>query len=142
VERGSSLQHLQRHAFWHRAADRRDSQRTLAGALDCYIPDRPFWSRGGELRPHHALGGAPPAGGLLVGYQLVLSDWLWYTLLPLISYIALVVAAILLSIYPGPALFVIAAVTMLLLFIGIRNAWDVVTYVAIERSQPQNTSQD
>ena len=78
----------------------------------------------------------------LVGYQLVRSDWLWYTLLPLISYTALVVAAILLPIYPGPVLFIIAAVTMLLLFMGIRNAWDVVTYMAIERSQPQETSQD
>jgi hypothetical protein len=54
----------------------------------------------------------------------------------------LVVAAILLPIYPGPVLFIIAAVTMLLLFMGIRNAWDVVTYMAIERSQPQDTSQD
>ena len=78
----------------------------------------------------------------LVGYQLVRSDWLWYTLLPLISYTALVVAAILLPIYPGPVLFIIAAVTMLLLFMGIHNAWDVVTYLAIERSQPQDPSQD
>ena len=78
----------------------------------------------------------------LVGYQLVRSDWLWYTLLPLISYTALVVAAILLPIFPGPVLFSIAAVTLLLLFMGIRNAWDVVTYIAIERSQPQETSQD
>jgi hypothetical protein len=78
----------------------------------------------------------------LVGYQLVRSDWLWYTLLPLISYSALVVAAILLPIFPGPILFIIAAVTMLLLFTGIHNAWDVVTYMAIERSQPQDTSQD
>src|SRR5436305_12945038 len=77
----------------------------------------------------------------LLGYQLVRSDWLWYTLLPLISYTALVVAAILLPIYPGPVLFIIAAVTMLLLFMGIRNAWDVVTYMAIEGSQPQDTSQ-
>src|SRR6266516_908074 len=78
----------------------------------------------------------------LVGYQLVRSDWLWYTLLPLISYTALVVAAILLPIYPGPVLFIIAAVTMLLLFTGIHNAWDVVTYMAIEHSQPQDPSQD
>ena len=39
---------------------------------------------------------------------------------------------------PVPALFVIAVVTMLLLFIGIRNAWDVVTYTAFERSEPQD----
>jgi hypothetical protein len=78
----------------------------------------------------------------LVGYQLVLSDWLWYTLLPLISYTALVVATILLPIYPGAALFIIAAVTLLLLFTGIHNAWDVVTYMAVERPQPQDTRQD
>jgi hypothetical protein len=75
-------------------------------------------------------------------YQPVLSDWLWYTVLPLVSYTALVVAAILLPGHPAPALFVIAAGTMLLLFIGIHNAWDVVTYTAFERSGPQDTNQD
>ena len=75
-------------------------------------------------------------------YQLVLSDWLWYTVLPLVSYSALVVAAIVLPSQPAPAMFIIASATMLLLFIGIHNAWDVVTYTAFERSQPQNTSQD
>jgi hypothetical protein len=78
----------------------------------------------------------------LEGYQLVFSDWLWYMLLPLISYAALVGAAILLPIYLGPALFIIAAMTLLLLFTGIHNAWDLVTYLAIERSQPQETNQD
>ena len=75
-------------------------------------------------------------------YQPVLEDWLWHTVFPLVSYTTLVVAAMLLPGHPAPALFVIAAGTMLLLFIGIHNAWDVVTYTALERSQPQNTSQD
>jgi hypothetical protein len=78
----------------------------------------------------------------LAGYQPVLSDWLWYTVLPLVSYTALVVAAMVLPSQPVPALFVIAAATMLLLFIGIHNAWDVVTYTAFERSRQENTSQD
>jgi hypothetical protein len=78
----------------------------------------------------------------LADYQPVLSDWLWHTVLPLVSYTALVVAAILLPSHPAPALFVIAAATLLLLFIGTHNAWDVVTYTAFERSRPQNTSQD
>ena len=73
-----------------------------------------------------------------LSYQPVLSDWLWYTVLPLVSYAALVVAAIVLPSQPVSALFVIAAVTMLLLFIGIHNAWDVVTYTAFERSLPQD----
>ena len=78
----------------------------------------------------------------LADYQPLLSDWLWHTVLPLVSYTALVVAAIVLPSHPAPALFVIAAATMLLLFIGIHNAWDVVTYTAFERSRPQNTGQD
>src|SRR5258707_160769 len=75
-------------------------------------------------------------------YQPVLEDWLFHTVLPLVSYTALVVAAILLAGNAVPALFVIAAATVLLLFIGIHNAWDNVTYTAIELSQPQNKSQD
>ncbi len=78
----------------------------------------------------------------LGSYQLVLEDWLWYTVLPLVSYTAFVVVAIVLPSQPTPALFVIAAATMLLLVIGIHNAWDVVTYTAFEHSQPQNTSKD
>ncbi len=75
-------------------------------------------------------------------YQPVLSDWLWHTVLPLVSYTALVVAAIVLPGHPAPALFVIGAVTLLLLFIGIHNAWDTVTYIAIELSQPEKKCQD
>ena len=74
-------------------------------------------------------------------YQPVLEDWLWHTVFPLVSYIALAVAAILLPGHPAPALFVIAAATVLLLFIGIHNAWDNVTYIAIELNQPEK-SQD
>src|SRR5215472_12673583 len=62
-------------------------------------------------------------------YQPVLEDWLWHTVFPLVSYAALLVAAILLPGYPVPALFIIAAGTLLLLFIGIHNAWDNVTYI-------------
>ena len=75
-------------------------------------------------------------------YQPVLEDWLWHTVFPLVSYTALLVAAMLLPGYPAPALFVIAAGTVLLLFIGIHNAWDNVIFIAFELSRPQNKSQD
>jgi divalent metal cation (Fe/Co/Zn/Cd) transporter len=75
-------------------------------------------------------------------YQPVLEDWLWHTVFPLVSYTALVVAAIMLLGNPALALFVTGAVTVLLLFIGIHNAWDNVTYIAIELSRPENKSQD
>ncbi len=75
-------------------------------------------------------------------YEPVLEDWLWHIVFPLVSYTTLLVAAIVLPGYPAPALFVIAAATVLLLFIGIHNAWDNLTYVAIELSQPENKRQD
>jgi hypothetical protein len=75
-------------------------------------------------------------------YQPVLEDWLFHTVLPLVSYTALLVAAIVLPGHPAPALFVIAAGTVLLLYIGIHNAWDNVTYIALELSQSENKSQD
>ncbi len=75
-------------------------------------------------------------------YKPVLEDWLWHTVFPLISYTALAVAAILLLFNPAPALFVTGAATVLLLFIGIHNAWDTVTYVVFEQSQSENKSQD
>jgi len=65
-------------------------------------------------------------------------DWLWFAVLPLVAYTALVAAAILLPDRPEPALFGIAAVLVLLLFVGIRNAWDVVTYLAVENFTQQN----
>ena len=75
-------------------------------------------------------------------YQPVLEDWLWHTVFPLVSYTALVVAAMVLPGNAAPTLFVIGAATVLLLFIGIHNAWDTVTYVVLEQSQPENKSQD
>jgi hypothetical protein len=75
-------------------------------------------------------------------YTPVLEDWLWHTVFPLVSYTALVVAAIMLPGNPAPALFVTGAATLLLLFSGIHNAWDAVTYVVIVQSQPENKSQD
>ena len=71
-------------------------------------------------------------------YTLVVEDWLWYTLCPLIAYLALVAVAILLPGSAAPALFLIGGVMALLMFNGIRNAWDIVTYIAIERLPQQD----
>ena len=75
-------------------------------------------------------------------YQPVLEDWLWHTLFPFLSYATFLVAALLLPGYPTPTLFAIAAGTILLLFIGIHNAWDSVTYTVTELSQPQDKNPD
>lgn len=75
-------------------------------------------------------------------YQPVLEDWLFHTVLPLAAYAAILVAALGLPGRPTPSLFVIGAATVLLLFIGIHNAWDNVAYIAVELSPRQNTRQD
>lgn len=67
------------------------------------------------------------------GYQPVFEDWLFHTILPLVAYGSLLGAAATLARYPETSLFVIAGVTLLLLFIGIHNSWDTVTYIALDR---------
>ncbi|MGZ3601673.1 MAG: hypothetical protein ACXWQ5_18735, partial [Ktedonobacterales bacterium] len=49
-----------------------------------------------------------------------------------IAYAALVIAAMVLPDNSLPALFIIGAVTISLLFIGIHNAWDTVTYLVTD----------
>jgi hypothetical protein len=70
-------------------------------------------------------------------YTSVLEDWLWYSICPLITYTALLITAIMVPGSPAPALFGISAVMLLLLFMGIHNAWDIVTYVAVTRLNQQ-----
>ena len=69
------------------------------------------------------------------GYKPVLEDWLWHAAFPLIAYAALLAAALALGRDPTHCLFVIAATALLLLFIGIHNAWDAVTYIAAGQRQ-------
>jgi len=57
-------------------------------------------------------------------------DWVWYSVLPLVAYVATLASAIALLFVPAIALFVLAGADVLLIFIGIRNAWDVVTFLA------------
>ena len=65
-------------------------------------------------------------------YEPDLEDWLSYSLLPLLAYGAMLVGGIALLLAPAAALFVIAGSVLLLVFIGIHNAWDIVTYITIE----------
>jgi hypothetical protein len=75
-------------------------------------------------------------------YQPILEDWLWHVVLPFVAYLALVVAALRLSGDPATMLFMVGAATVLLLFIGIHNAWDNVTYLIVHELQGPNEDQD
>jgi hypothetical protein len=74
------------------------------------------------------------------GYKPVFEDWLWHAILPLLAYTGALAAAILLQREPATALFVVGAVTVLLLFIGIHNSWDTVTYIVVEHLQSKKPS--
>jgi F0F1-type ATP synthase assembly protein I len=58
-------------------------------------------------------------------------DWIYYVLLPLGAYAILALSAFLASSHMTGALFGVGAVALLLLFIGIRNAWDSVIYLVL-----------
>jgi hypothetical protein len=76
------------------------------------------------------------------GYDPVAEDWVWHVVLPLLAYAALVAAAVEFGRYFVAALFVVAAMALLLLFIGIHNAWDTVTYIALDHVQASNMPSD
>jgi hypothetical protein len=65
------------------------------------------------------------------GYRPVLEDWIWHAVLPIVAYATLVVSSVLLERTTRDASFFIAASALLLVFIGIHNAWDTVTYIAV-----------
>jgi hypothetical protein len=64
-------------------------------------------------------------------YQPVLEDWIWHVGLPFVAYTMLLISGACLPRDPAFWLFLIGGGTVLLLFVGIHNAWDSVTYLAI-----------
>jgi hypothetical protein len=99
--------------------------------------------------PWHGLGplavtlGLCGAGGLIYSvavlrraqrqseYQPVIEDWIWHNILPMLAYAALVVAGLMLPRDVDVAPYFVGGSTLLLVFIGIHNAWDTVTYITI-----------
>jgi len=61
-------------------------------------------------------------------YKPVFEDWLFHVSLPLVAYLVLVPAAFAAPLHEYVALFGVGAAALLLLFIGIHNAWDAVAY--------------
>ena len=69
------------------------------------------------------------------GYKPVFEDWLFRVLTPLTGYCLLAAAAGVARVSVRASLFVVAAVMLLLLFIGIHNAWDNVTYLVFVKKR-------
>ncbi len=96
--------------------------------------------------PWHSIGGAAVLWGLMglggVAYAIIVArrqrvqnthqpvfeDWLFHAVLPFAAYATLFASACAARAHPTECLFGVATAALLLLFIGIHNAWDAVTY--------------
>ena len=72
-------------------------------------------------------------------YVPVLEDWIWHGILPIASYATLVVAALMMGHNADVALFLCGGSAVLLVFIGIHNAWDTAEYLVVT-SQPEDAA--
>jgi hypothetical protein len=72
----------------------------------------------------------------VTGYKPEMEDWIFHCVLPLVAYVTLLAAGITLTFRHVPALFGVALFTLILLFVGIHNAWDTVTYVTLALKSP------
>jgi hypothetical protein len=72
-------------------------------------------------------------------YKMVLEDWVWHIILPFLAYAGLASGSVLLRSHPARALFDIGGAALLLLLIGIHNAWDTTTWVLMDSSRPRQT---
>jgi hypothetical protein len=73
--------------------------------------------------------------GMGSDYVPVVEDWLGHVILPGLAYACLLAGAVLIWRWSGPALCGVAAASLLLLFIGIHNAWDIAVWTTLNKSQ-------
>jgi hypothetical protein len=73
-------------------------------------------------------------------YRPEFEDWMFHAVLPFTAYLALAISAFVALFRLHEALFVVGATALGLLFIGIHNVWDAVTYhiFSRKRSGPQS----
>jgi hypothetical protein len=62
-------------------------------------------------------------------YVPVLEDWLWNVIVPTLVYGSLMVMAMTLWRWPEQTLYGVAILSLAMLFIGIRNAWDIAVWM-------------
>jgi hypothetical protein len=74
-------------------------------------------------------------------YRPVFEDWLFHALLPFAAYAMLAGAASAAHANERTAQFIVGAAVLLLLFIGIHNAWDTVTHLVFVRKQEEQEAE-
>ena len=107
------------------------------------ILSAPWPSAGGARGTLAVLGVAGMAYGIITTfrarrtmiYQPVFEDWMWHSILPTVAYTAIALAGCVLGLDASTGMFAIAGATVLLLFVGIHNAWDTAAFVALEAAR-------
>lgn len=70
-------------------------------------------------------------------YVPVVSDWIWNIVLPGLSYGGLFAMGLLMRQDAEVALYGVAAASVMLLFIGIHNAWDIAVWMSLRKSDAE-----
>jgi hypothetical protein len=70
-------------------------------------------------------------------YEPVGEDVLWHVVLPVVAYVGLLACAGFLRLGRDKSLYFVGASSMLLLYIGIHNAWDTATWMAVKGREAQ-----
>jgi hypothetical protein len=78
----------------------------------------------------------------LKSYRPDIEDWVWYSVLPFCVYVSMCAGGLGLLWVPSKALFAVGGASLFLIFIGIRNSWDVVTYLAVNGVPIDDDSND
>ncbi len=66
-----------------------------------------------------------------LGYQPVAEDWLGFVIGPYVAYAVFLVAALVLPGSPEGPLFAIGGAMLLLVLVGLHNAWDLATFISL-----------
>ena len=75
-------------------------------------------------------------------YKLGFEDWLFYVGLPFAAYVLLVVSPFAAPSHEREAAFAVGAAIVLMLFAGIHNSWDSISYhVFVTRNRPPSASE-
>jgi len=70
-------------------------------------------------------------------YEPELEDWIFYVAMRVVAFLSLAVSGLFTLSRPSGALFGVAAAAVILLFSGIHNAWDAVTFhIFVTRDKP------
>jgi hypothetical protein len=67
-------------------------------------------------------------------YAPVWEDWIWNAVLPTLAYALLLGMGLVIWRRPAVALYGVAGISLLLLFVGIHNAWDIAVWMTLSKS--------